>query len=570
MSWIFGFSGNINEQKKLSLSSIYPVPLIKIDEPRLFIAAGGTEFTCSYSAELKWIIIGIGIEMENGKSRLMLKNNWEKRIAENSFRDPQGHYLLIKWGDEKINFYSDPVGLRTIYFHKDKTGVYFSSNLEWIISVMNKVEIDFKEFGSRWMTFNQLSHNSFIYDVEKLPPASSAEIKAGIVKVQTENWFPELNVSNSENLFNIIKQYLSISLPESLRMSFGLSGGLDSRFLLSFLLQDKKLKFNIHSFGYNDDSDLQIAKKISDHLALKCFFLQPQGIGSGQFLNKAGEYIAATQLIEPVSSYMKLAVLNNRYFEDKFLIDGALAEFARRQFLNRLLVKGKNALLKKNYPQVIKHLMVPKPGIFKSDIEEMMFESAVDQLKNIYESFPDPKEVGAENFVDLLIVKFRIPNYFGPEQSRLDNILPGFMPFAQRNTISASLGIPAELRKNSQLFYTAIRNNYPELEEFPLVKNSTIYPYGFSAAASYAYTKLKKAIRKNTSEESVISLFKTQEKAIKEIITRDEVREYKPYDEESVIHILDDFYSGKSKNTDDLNWLLTFEMFRKKLNITGS
>ncbi|HSD63978.1 MAG TPA: hypothetical protein VLB50_09260, partial [Ignavibacteriaceae bacterium] len=266
MSWIFGFSGNLSEQKKLSLSSIYPLPLIKIDRPRLFIAAGGTEFTCSYSAEMKWIVIGIGIEMENENSRLMLKNNWEKRITENSFRDPHGHYLLIKWDDETINFYSDPIGLRTIYFYKDKTGIYFSSNLEWIISVMGKVEIDFKEFGSRWMTYNQLSNNSFIYDVEKLPPASTAEIKTGLVRIQSKNWFPELNVSNSRDLFNIIKKYISISLPEKLRMSFGLSGGLDSRFLLSFLLQNKKQKYNIHSFGYNDDNDLQIAKKISDEL----------------------------------------------------------------------------------------------------------------------------------------------------------------------------------------------------------------------------------------------------------------------------------------------------------------
>ncbi|HEY6905892.1 MAG TPA: hypothetical protein VI230_00405, partial [Ignavibacteriaceae bacterium] len=317
MSWIFGFSGNLSEQKKLSLSSIYPPPILKIDKPRMFIAAGGSEYTLSYSAEQRWIVTGLGIEIDSDRSKMMLKQDWEKRIAGNSVRDLHGHYLLVKWDDDKINFYSDPVGLRTIYFYKDKTGVYFSSNLEWIISIMGKIEIDFKEFGSRWMTFNQLSNNSFIYDVLKLPPASSAEIITGSVRLQSDTWFPELSSSNPENLFGILKSYLLISLPDSLKMSFGLSGGLDSRFLLSLLLQNKKQNFNIHSFGYNEDADLQIAKKISDELALKCFFLQPHGMGSGQFLNKAGDYIAATQLIEPVSSYIKLAVLNNKYFEDK-------------------------------------------------------------------------------------------------------------------------------------------------------------------------------------------------------------------------------------------------------------
>jgi hypothetical protein len=124
MSWIFGFSGNLSEQKKLSLSSLYSDPLIKIDEPRIFIAAGGTEFTCNFSVEGKWILLGIGIDKGEKNSRLLLKSDWESRIVQNSFREPEGHYVLIKWDNEKINFYSDSIGLRTIYFYKDKTGFF--------------------------------------------------------------------------------------------------------------------------------------------------------------------------------------------------------------------------------------------------------------------------------------------------------------------------------------------------------------------------------------------------------------------------------------------------------------
>lgn len=570
MSWIFGFSGNINEQKKLSLSSIYPKPSIKIDEPRLFIAAGGNKLTCNFSRDSKWITLGAGIDVAGSNSRLITKTDWEKRITGNTTGDLEGHYVVIKWDNEKVDFYSDPIGLRTIYLYRDKTGVYFSSNLYWITAVMQKVEINFSEFGSRWMTFNQLSGESFIYDINKLPPASTARIMSGVVKIQKGDWLPETNPSDPESLLAMLRKFMSLELPPNIKMSFGLSGGLDSRFLLSLLLEDQKRKFNIHSFGYNDDPDLQIAKRISDSLALKCFFLQPTGLGSGQFLNKAGEYLAATQLIEPVSSYMKLSVLNNSYFEDKFLIDGALAEFARRQFLNRLLIKGKSALLNKNHSNIFKHLVVSKPKIFNDDFEEIMIEGTLGQIKNIYETFPDPKETGAENFVDLLVAKFRIPNYFGPEQSRIDDILPSLMPFAQRSVISASLGIPVKQRKNSQLFYKVIKNNYPALEDFPLVKNSTIYPYGLSSLTSYAYTRMKKTIKKDDSTNSLYGFLRNHENTVREIINRDAVREYKPYDEESVMRIINDFYSGRSNKTEAINWLLTFEIFRKKLNITIS
>ena len=119
------------------------------------------------------------------------------------------------------------------------------------------------------------------------------------------------------------------------------------------------------------------------------------------------------------------------------------------------------------------------------------------------------------------------------------------------------------------MFYNAIHNNYPTLENFPLVKNSTAYPYGFSSLSSYAYTKLKKAVRKNPEEEAICGFLRMYEKTIKGIITRDAIREYSPYDEESVMRILSDFYSGKKNSAADLNWLLTFEIFRQKLNITG-
>ena len=237
MSWIFGFSDNLSEQKKLSISSLLKKPLMKIDEPRLFIAAGGNPLTCHFSVEKKWIVLGVGIETTERGSKVMLKNDWDQKICSNTFREPQGHYVLIRWDSEKIDFHSDLIGLKTIYFFKDKTGIYFSSNLEWITSVMAKVEIDFKEFGSRWITFNQLSNKSFIYDIVKLPPASSVEIKSGILKVETENWLPELTESDPGNLFGLIEKFLFIEIPDNLKMSFGLSGGLDSRFLLSFLLK---------------------------------------------------------------------------------------------------------------------------------------------------------------------------------------------------------------------------------------------------------------------------------------------------------------------------------------------
>jgi hypothetical protein len=570
MSWVFGFSGILSEQKKLGLSSLFPTPSIKYDSPRLFMVAGGNEFTCMFSKEKQWLVLGVGIETNNYVSKMLTKEDWEKKINGNSYNQLDGHFIIINWNDEKVIFKSDRIGLRTIYFYKDKAGVYFSSNLNWLTTIMNSVKINFIEFGSRWLTFNQLSNNSFIDNIEQLKPGSGAEIKSTSVSFQNENWLPEIKPSSKEHLINLLDGFMNIDLPDNLKMSFGLSGGLDSRFLLSILLKNKYPKFNIHSYGFNDDEDLQIAKQISEKLALKCHFLQPTEIGSGRLMQMASEYIASTSLIESISSFLKLTVFNNNYFKDKFLMDGALAEFARRQFLNRLLIKGKGALVKKNYREVIKYLLVDKPDIFKVEYSEMMLENSIEQLRIIFENFPDPSETGPENFVDLLVSKFRVPNYFGPEQVRIDNILPGIMPFAQASVIESSLGIPVKERKNSNLFYKTINSIYPALEDFPLVKNSVIYPYGLSSVSSFAYTKIKKSLKKTSGNLYSFDFFKIHEKMIRDILTREEIREYKAYNEESVIRVVNDFYGGKYDKLNELDWLLTFELFRKNLNITSN
>ena len=97
--------------------------------------------------------------------------------------------------------------MRTIYFYKYKSGVYFSTRLEWIVTVLNKVQLDFTVFASRWLTFNQLSNESFIYEVEKLPPASIGEISSGKIAIQKGNWFPEIKSATKENLFSSLMTF---------------------------------------------------------------------------------------------------------------------------------------------------------------------------------------------------------------------------------------------------------------------------------------------------------------------------------------------------------------------------
>ena len=49
-------------------------------------------------------------------------------------------------------------------------------------------------------------------------------------------------------------------------ISLALSGGIDSRTLLAFLLQHKRNDFEVHTWGDENNFDVQIAKRIANNI----------------------------------------------------------------------------------------------------------------------------------------------------------------------------------------------------------------------------------------------------------------------------------------------------------------
>ncbi|MCJ7553310.1 MAG: hypothetical protein MUO34_05435, partial [Ignavibacteriaceae bacterium] len=96
------------------------------------------------------------------------------------------------------------------------------------------------------------------------------------------------------------------------------------------------------------------------------------------------------------------------------------------------------------------------PKFFKQEYLIQMYNGAISEIRNIFNELPEIKEIGAEAFADLLVYKFKIPISIGVEQSRLDQTVVSFMPFAQKRIFELTQRIPLEKRNNSRLFYDTI------------------------------------------------------------------------------------------------------------------
>jgi asparagine synthetase B (glutamine-hydrolysing) len=124
-----------------------------------------------------------------------------------------GHFIVIIWDNDKsIKIYNDLIGFRTIYLFNQNHRIIFSTELMWITKLVKNPTINLKAFGSRWLTFNQLSHKCLINGIEKLTPGEKIEIGINKNIIDNKNWIPDKIESTAVSFTNCLLPFL---FPES-------------------------------------------------------------------------------------------------------------------------------------------------------------------------------------------------------------------------------------------------------------------------------------------------------------------------------------------------------------------
>lgn len=568
MSWIFGYYGSIDSRTKTLIKDIILKSDVIVNNPTYFIAAGGFTPNYKYFPDMKTIVLGFGIIDNGGAYKWMSEKDWTAVLSDNSNKNEiEGHYLILQWNDNECIFRSDPVGLRTIYFLKKKNATFFSTKIEYLTKLQESNKIIFFEFGAKWLLYNKFSFNHFIEGIDKLPPGSVAWVSKYGIQITQNKYDLDSTEKTGDELIQQLIKLLKIQNDNGYKISFGLSGGLDSRFLLAILLKEN-IDFELHTFGYNDDPDVVIAQKVANKLGLKLNHIKSKNLFDQKYILNVVDYSADIELVEPISTFLKLETLNNPYFKDKILIDGALAEIARRQLLNKLVYFGKGDLKKQNSEKLMKYFSSSRPFFFKQSVYEEMLKGAIYDIDQIFQDIQYFKKSSIENFADMIVYKYKVPNGIGLEQTRLDQFLVSFMPFGQMKTFNICQSIPVSSKTNSKILYNYIDAYAPALAKIPLVKAGLTYPYKSSTIKSQLIRKYKSffGIEKNLDK---VNFYNSIKHIVLQTLSEDKIKKYKPYDMKKVSEIVNGFYGGNRQYTDSLDWLFGFELYRKKLDLSN-
>ncbi len=571
MSWFYATSRTAHPSPNEN-SPPYEEPLRTISFSRFSIAVGGNPDTSfldhNPDTNSGWAVVGVGLSQSDSGGSILSGSDWKRLLTRESF-DPtalDGHFAVVRWNGDRVECFTDQLGLRTIYFSATEQGLVICTRIDWLCHAAGHREPDFKALGSRWMMFHQLSYESCVHGIERLGPGGHTLFRLGsVIRATSTPWVPTFEPDSSDHAVELLKGYLASASAYRNAPSLGLSGGLDSRLLLSLATSMSLDRLGIHTFGPDDDPDVQLAGRMTSALGIPFLHLNDPLPDADTCLKGIFSFVSQTLLVEPVSSYTKLRYYGKLRASGHMLIDGGFGEIARRQYMNRVVKLGQSALRKRDSSRLYQLMRSPRADIFSAEATHQLEAGARSSLNKALDEMPAVEKIGVENFVDLLAVRTRVPNYGGPEQGRLDSEILNFMPLVQPSFLRAIFGVNPKVRSNAGLYCDIIRKANPLLAQFPLAKGGHTHRFGLSTNLTWLSVRVKSKIARGFSDPMPNLLLEHIKDFVTDIAHSHDVLSDPMYDQKKVVESVDKYYAGDHSLRGVVDWWLTFELWKRSL-----
>lgn len=562
MSLFFGVLGNITDEENKLLSR-YCDNLCEIKIPNGYLYIRQKDLNIYYKIEenFGFVISGIGLEANQSEFKKLNVDCWKKYvISPFTVSFPDGHYCGISWINNKVFLFNDILGIKHLYIKKDKGKIYFSNNLQTIKFLTKSYQINYTEFFSAWFLNAKINYEPILLGIERINGVSEFRGALQINKVEHE-WIPNFNAKVTINDFNLIlEKLINFGLNEFDTLSLGLTAGLDSRLLLSYLLKSGKNNWITHTFGGSNLPDVIYSKNISSKLGFNHKIYDYEIPKKENLIKILSKYVSFTNIVIPVSETIQFG-MHERFGDNKTLTaDGSYGETYRRQMLNRLLISGKEAIYKKDYRKIAEYIKSSRPNIFNDNFKQKIDSSIYESIVKIFELMPSLRDISLENWLDIFAIKIKMPNTTAFSQHCLDTICTALTLFLQPTLLKVGISLPLEDRINGKMFRELINNNAPILKTFPLVKNNYSYPYNFGNKASYVYTKIKSKILKNYEwklNETILDLSKDY---LLNSINQKNFNENDILNRQLITDSVNCYFKGNKQYKHVVEWYLTYNL----------
>ncbi len=559
MSWLFGI---LQKSKQSKFNFKLDEDFQKVELDNLFVAISKNSKTAFIKSTPTSIsaYVGVPIIEENNKKKLLNKKSFYNSNSIN-VNNLFGHFVWLNYSNNVLELFTDTLGLRELYYVDSEKQFIFSTRIDLITKFLAEANIDIKEFSTLWLTNFQLSNNSIVNEIKRLGPGGEIIFSNSKIKISHNKFVKTTVKSPLEKFPRIISDYCSVE-KDSHKVSLGLSGGIDARVILSFLLKSEN-DFSCHTIINEEDNDLKIASELCNTLDLRHKLIERENINLAEYEKDILQFYKNIPPKIPLTQLLDFGIYGKEYLQNYILQDGGFGEFYRRQYLSRIFLRGFSKFNLEKAENIKNILYAPKPQIFKDEVSIQLENSVDGFVKELISSFPIPRsENELAEILDLISINFMLPNVYSPGQIILDQNYISFMPLTQKDTINCGMNILFNEKSDSKMFKKIIKNSNSKLTRINLVKNNLENPFWLNNKLVMLRLVINRKFARQKNFERYRILYNSKEyilDLINDINTKN--NEYLSYSEN--IKFTNQFFNGDLSKGSFVDWLCTFVLWSR-------
>ncbi len=388
---------------------------------------------------------------------------------------------------------NDRLGFLPLYYCESSSFFIFASKIEAILStgLMPAIKPDVTTIAEHLVFNYPVSDHTYIENIYTLSNAEIFRISKGNV-AREKYWsigelYDYVPVSKEES-FHLTNEGLQYALNKILtrskhKVNFTLTGGWDSRVVLSYLLPEHKDKLNTYSFGAQNSSDITIPQMIAkqEKLAYTPYILDQNYLDNDFLANalrtielsggtrnyKRAHYLYAVQRVAEVSDLLITGI----YGDQVFKVAGPKGGAVLSQNMIDLLESDFN--LDKAITSISNSFVVDCLNVDNSEL----LASLEDRLKSLKDKMEHFESISQKYYS--FRFEYNLRKYFGHEAASYNDFADCFSPFTdydflKRFAQTKYFGIHYPFGSNSmslkkqstRLYHDFVQANYKPLTEY--------------------------------------------------------------------------------------------------------
>lgn len=366
------------------------------------------------------------------------------------YEEEFGHHLtgwfnILIYDEQKKSsvLLNDRLGYMPLFYYHCDDFFLFSSKMESILNsgLICNMEVDQVTLAEHLFFNYPLSDNTYIKGIKTLPDASIVNLYNNKVQIQRYWEVGELfkaKAFNKKESIQLINKSLKSSIEKLLHntnknINFSLTGGWDSRVVLSYLLPKYQNRIQTYSFGAPEADDIRVPEYISQK---EGFSYTPHKLDNdyidNQFLNHAREticlsngtrnykrthYVYAIKQIAEESNYLLSGIFGDEVFKVGKPMGGTVISKNAVDFIHSVF----------NVEEAMKQFRLSGIMNVINASEKHLLTELNNRLVEIKERYSKYKTSGERYFAFRFTLNLR--KYFGNEVNSYNDFVYCFSPF---------------------------------------------------------------------------------------------------------------------------------------------